>query len=282
MMGGALVGAANAAQKAGLVRALFHPSAKALGDYWGKRTQEYVEGLDERRAKNVATHDAKVKADGTVKMPPNGPTERQFNALMQWTEKAQAVDPDAEPELAAMWQSLLSEIYSNDPQADELQGILKDMTRGDAKALLMMTPCRNRDLRAPYAERFKRWGLIENRIDSRRISQVAAAAIFAVTVALVGVQSPYLFPTFKYASAQEATPAIAILFGGFMVAAIALVVILDVGAVKLSPLGRRLWENGNKYLAMATPVPVATDIPPPMPEPLEPAAGRGTRGQTKQ
>jgi hypothetical protein len=281
MLEGPLVGAANAAQKAGLVKALLLPSAKALGDYMGNRTQEWVEGLGARRAKNVAAHSAKVKAAGKVDAPVNGPTERQFNALMQWTEQAQAVDPDLEPELAAFWQSLLADIYANDPLADELQVILKEMTRGDAQALLSMHPNRNRDLRPPYVERFKRWGLTEARIDSRKISQMVAVAILGVTVAIVGVQTPFLFPTFEYKDAQEVTPAIAILFGGFSAALIASIFLLEFGKSRLSPLGRRLWESGNKYFKMASPVPVVTETRPVAPEPPEPAPRRAPSRRKK-
>ncbi|MDR7145170.1 hypothetical protein [Rhizobium sp. BE258] len=138
MLEGAALSAGKTLEKAGVFKALLQPSAKALGDYWGKRTQQWVEGLNERRAKNVSQHMTKVKAVAKLSPPDVAPTERQFTSLLEWTSEAQTIDPEAEPELSALWQALLADILRNDPYADEMRVVLQEMTRADAQAFLTM------------------------------------------------------------------------------------------------------------------------------------------------
>lgn len=256
--------AASAAQKAGLIKALLHPSAKALGDYMGKRTQEWVDGLDARRARIVSTHYEKVKIIDHITPPKNGPTERQFNALVAWTEQAQSVDPEEEPELAALWQSLLSEIYNNNPYADEILVVLKNMTRGDARTFLRLSEEGRHHIPPPYLERFKQWGLVETGMSSRQLSYTAACLVLALMIALIGQSLPanqILSPEFV-----AVIPTMGILAGGMIAVMVSYMVIRDFSRARLTPLGYRLIRSGTKYFSAQTPKVVATATEP-APEP---------------
>lgn len=246
---GPVTAVANAAQKAGLIKDLLGPSAKVLGNHWGKRTQEYVDGLEARRQKNVTEHYERVKKVGKVEPPRNGPTERQFTAILEWTHQAQTVDPEEEPELAAMWQSLLSDIYKNDPYSEEIQAVLKNMTRGDARTFLNLHPWHSRPIPSPYFERFKQWGLVETRLRSNQIAQMSAMGILAIMIALIGQSAPGIMP---FADAFAALmPVVSIMFGGFIAAALVVMAVRDLNRVRMTPLGEHLFTSGRRYLQQA-------------------------------
>lgn len=244
---GPVTAVANAAQKSGLVKDLLSPSAKALGNYWGKRTQEYVDGLEARRQKNVAEHYERVKKVSNPKPPENGPTERQFAAIVNWTESAQSVDPEQEPELAAMWQSLLSDIYKNDPYSDEVQSVLKNMTRGDAHTFLRLDRWSSTTVPSPYLERFKQWGLVDNRIKSDQILKMSVMTIAALMIALIGQSAPSLFPSGSDPF-LALMPIISIFFGGSIAAAMVIRTIQNLNRVRMTPLGEHLYVSGTRFL----------------------------------
>ncbi|WP_413711755.1 hypothetical protein [Rhizobium sp. Rhizsp82] len=279
MLEGAALSAGKALEKAGVWKALLLPASKVLGDFMGKRTQEWVDGLDERRAKNVEAHYAKMKTIEHIDPPKNGPTERQFTALVEWTAEAQTVDPEAEPELAALWQSLLGDIYRNDPYADELASILKNMTRADArmflngryhrKPFILFREMDRNDIGPPYIERFKQWGLISRRMAVERITLILAVSFVGGTSGLLASRAPYfkalLFPSSESASGLwtwSLAVTIASLLAIFMST-----FIMDIARMELTPLGRRLYYSGRRYLDAPTP-PIAQPEPP---EPAKPA-----------
>jgi len=276
MLEGAALSAGKALEKAGVVKALLHPSAKALGDYWGKRTQQWVEGLDERRAKNVNQHMAKVKAVEKLSPPETTPTERQFASLIEWTSEAQTIDPEAEPELSALWQALLADILRNDPSADEMRIVLQQMTRADAQALLTMeiyqrpfspfhfafNPNRSGPGQ-PYLDRFKRWGLLTNTLTLRRVAARSIILIMAMIVAVAGSQMPDMLMLIGFGQEARMLPAASTVFAGSMVAVIAFSLVGELGRFGYTRLGWRLRESGERYLREKIPAakPAETETP---------------------
>jgi hypothetical protein len=256
--------AANAAQKAGLIKDLFSPTAKVLGAHWGKRTQEWLNGEPDRHAKNVSGHIDKVRAIENIEPSKNDPTERQFVALAQWTEKAQTVDPELEPELAALWQSLLADIFKNDPEADELQNILKEMNRADAREFLLMAETSGRGVRPPYLERFKRWGLVENSLQKQSIQRFIILGGGTGMLALLGTQLPNLIKDYSESQSTAQFASMSLVMAGVILLCLILFALREITQVSLTPLGLRLLKSGERYFRAK--MPEAANVVPVEPE----------------
>ena len=66
---------------------------------------------------------------------PREPTEKQFILVSEWIERAQEVDPD-NPEISALWQSLLGAIYRKGTDAKEWLEVIKQLNESEARLLL--------------------------------------------------------------------------------------------------------------------------------------------------
>lgn len=128
---GALVAVANSKP----VTALLGPAFGALGDYWGERMQETVEGWRKKRAANLQEHVERVLE---VEGPPSHavPTEEQARLAASWEQVAQTIDPQTDAHLSGLWEGLLGRIYAKDADAAALQEALGQLGPSEAKVLL--------------------------------------------------------------------------------------------------------------------------------------------------
>jgi hypothetical protein len=213
-----------------------------------------VDSLEERRAKNVRDHIERVK--GTEKIPEEerDRSEHEMLLLLQWVDEAQKVNPEAEADLAALWQGILADIYRNEGDSDELMAALKLMKRSDALALLQMPRRRwiEQDvIGRSRATHFQTLGLMEpfgwRDARQREFMNYPMLAFMAVICAfsaimLLSALPPYAAPV----------PASVLAGAGLMLGAMALLlgalkVISHIGNYRLTRLGQRLRNNGLKY-----------------------------------
>ncbi|WP_156913562.1 hypothetical protein [Mesorhizobium sp. WSM3224] len=247
---GALVNVANSKP----FTALLGPAFGVLGDYWGERMKQWV---DAKRAKNVAEHVEKVKTIEHIATEIIEPTERQAAAMLDWAEEAQKIDPEREDDLAALWQGILGRIY-NDEDTEELVATLKQMNRGDAKALLEMSTewFPGETLDPIRSARFQRLGLLvlfDWRPEVR--DRLPSSILFVVAAVMAGfVIPPFLTVQIGEGGASGMSRLIAALSVPLAVtlalaSAMAFFgpIMRRISNVRLSRLGQQLLESGSRY-----------------------------------
>jgi hypothetical protein len=129
-----ITGAAAAVAKSGPVRDLFSPAAKVFGKYWGHRASEITARWHQQQEENLRDHQRRVEE--VIGPPKQRPvSKKQIDEINEWTERAEDVPLD-DKESAALWQSLLAEIYSKSQDVQERLTMIKQLTPSDAKLLL--------------------------------------------------------------------------------------------------------------------------------------------------
>lgn len=250
-IGGAIVSAANSKP----VSALLGPSAKALGDYWGVITQECIEAWKAKRLANRRTHIARVvEVEGRPKAKP---TEEQAKFSFEWGENAETADPKLEPELSALWQGLLGDIYKQKPDVEELIEALKKFSNIEARLLLEISdgwfrPVGNSQL----YERLKSAGVVRDYspvvdgLQRNGFLYVAFPIVFLSSLLLlIGIVQP------QFGGLASGT--VSRLFNGSTISGMGILVIgtvflsffTRIGMMRLTQRGMRLKESGMRYRA---------------------------------
>lgn len=238
--------------------ALFGPAFGKLGDYWGERMEHWVET---KRAKNIDAHIKKVNSVENAGGELKEPTERQAEAMLEWAGEAQKVDPEREDDLAALWQGILGRIY-RDEDTEYLVSILKQMNRGDAKALLEMPKgwFRREDLDPVRVEKFQRLGVLASFNWRQAIPSTLPLALMVV---LISVTIAYAFPALLTVREGEAGPTSAEKLLAAMSVPLAFIpifvlatvffgpIVRRLSSVRLSQLGLQLRDSGSRFYKAA-------------------------------
>jgi hypothetical protein len=117
-------------------KALLLPATKVWGEYFGWLSTEVTEGWKKQREERLKMHAEKVRKKEGIENP-RDPTEKQVILVNEWIERAQEVDPN-DPEIAALWQSLLGAIYRKETTVKEQFEVIKQLNESDARLLLRM------------------------------------------------------------------------------------------------------------------------------------------------
>jgi len=250
----AITTAVGAAAESSVGKSLLGPAATALGKYFGRRTEAWIEQREQRQKQNVAGHLEHIKTIEHIAVP-NEPTERQADKLDEWAEFAQNIDPEKDTELAALWQALLSEIIRDDPDADDLIGTLRQLNAADAQALLDMSQgwMPEAVVDELRVTKLVNLGLLER----YRLSRDRRLSWLFIAAAFLGLAIPILWISTTVGSGESNglpfTTRQLVLWGLFTVlgAGIYLVasMFLKYASVRLTRLGRKLQEEGLTYRA---------------------------------
>ena len=131
-----IIGAASAAANSAPGKALLAPAANALGNYWGERMEEITQKWREQRRRNIEDYQKRVL--DVEKGAINLNNEKQFGLISEWAETAQTVDEQDDPELSALWSSVLGNIVKGRAVSKELLDIVKNLDGSDARVLFAM------------------------------------------------------------------------------------------------------------------------------------------------
>lgn len=233
--------AAKELKQAGVFKNLFGPPSKVIGENWAKNLESHYA---RKRETNTQQHYERVKQVAKISPPVGGPTERQAEAVLDWVEDAQKVDPENEPELAAFWQSLLADIYNNDPITDDIRPILKTMSRGDARVLLGLQPhSRQMHVESPYLERFSGWGIISKARSQAVLWRSSMLGVASLTIGLLSQSLPLNLGNYT----DGLLPAMGLLIGGTGIFASITLAINIINSYQLTRLGERIVLDARKY-----------------------------------
>lgn len=235
--------------------ALLGPAFSAFGRYWGERAEEMVERWNEKRQRNMADHVQRV-ADAGVP-PPEKPTENQFKQQAEWAAGASEVDPEEEPELAALWQSVLERINRSDRDSEKLLNVLREIEPEDAEYLLRRAgrhTWRANDEDQIVFDRLIAAGLLEKvRFLYYRPHGIVVylLSIACITMLWLFISLSFDLPPFTgFPVSRELLASTFLLLAGFSVTAAGAVAAYW-GTARLSRLGRQLVESGQRYLRVA-------------------------------
>ncbi|WP_193189042.1 hypothetical protein [Nisaea sediminum] len=118
------------------IKALFGPAAKAYGDHWGERVQQWV---NSKKSENAKRHAEAVLGDTSAE---DIPDKVQLD-LLSWYEKAGNVDPEKREESAAIRAALKATLAGDDDDA----ALLISLSKAEILCLLGYNP----DSRTQYA-----------------------------------------------------------------------------------------------------------------------------------
>lgn len=263
---GAVAAAANS--KPGT--ALLTPSATALGAYLGERTEEWIARRKAKRAKNLRVHRDRVLKIDPPDLDQDGPTERQFEQAENWAAEAEAVDPERDAELSALWEGLLSSIYRDEDDIAEMMAAVRAMDRRDATVLLKLehywTKPHDRSESSSLA-RLEKTGVVERYsalevASSVRLQSLVVALVFVAAfgfllpgiVGRVGLESAAFFEeqvrqmqSLLWAMALGCAAVLAFAYTRFW------------GSFRLSPLGERLQRSALRFLGSGLDRPPSSD-----------------------
>lgn len=119
-----------------LLVTLLKPSAEVFAAHFASRSKEIVDSWAKKRRSNLEHHVRTVEQEGVIF--PELPSEVQAILTNQWAEEAQQVDPEEDPELAALWEAILSQIAAAPSKARQLIRIVKQLDPDDASLLLSL------------------------------------------------------------------------------------------------------------------------------------------------
>jgi hypothetical protein len=117
------------------IEALLTPAFTVYGEHLRERAVEMVTAWNEKRRSNIREHRRRVEHVAGYSFP-EYPTVAQAQLAFEWAENAQNIDPNIEPELAALWESLLLKISQNSPEARRLMLALERLEPEDTVILL--------------------------------------------------------------------------------------------------------------------------------------------------
>jgi hypothetical protein len=236
-------------------KTLLTPAAKAFGDYLGWRAKEITDRWKKQREKNLETHADKVRErEGTPVL--REPTEKQVILVSEWIERAQEVDPD-DPEIAALWQSLLGAIYRKETNAKEWLEVIKQLNESDARLLLCIPqdfePRNSRE--HGQATKLESLGLLEGFHLSRVVRWVIPnllVLVIAIVVIVVFSSMPeqlverYFGGTWLLA--KPIVIGITILFSALNVIGLARNYLRHINQYSITDLGRDIRRSARRYL----------------------------------
>jgi hypothetical protein len=243
-----LAGAAVAVANSKPFTSLFGPSAKALGEYWGEITEAKVEGWRRKRVENTAAHVERVMAlDGEHSAPY---TEERARLQDEWRESAEKIDPEHEPEIAALWEGLLSSIMRGDAYAGDMLAALQALRASDAWLLMRLsqlsTPTYSQE--AAYTRLYSAGLIGKFKVSTYPYNIFFSVAIFAAFTGVIAasVQKVFEIDIFKYTGKHVGILAIAafLLVGMGMFSTM----IYSLTKYRLTRLGQRLKNNGQRYM----------------------------------
>ncbi|RWN30131.1 MAG: hypothetical protein EOR97_17315 [Mesorhizobium sp.] len=245
-----LAGAVVSAVNSGIGKSLFGPTAKAVGDYWGERTNETLDRWRAERSKNATSHVAAV-------MAVEGPSTRSFSesrAQLQeeWLEGAEKIDPVDEPELASLWRASLAAIMKGDPYAEEMVKALRDLSPLDALNLLRFQNHSRADERNPTAYyRLEQRALIVRQMFFGRLFVRMGTMALAICIGMV-VAAIWFQAEIATALPNVSQKTLSLTLMGLAVA-LALATFQMVGNYRFTPLGAKLRAQGDKYFKAVEP-----------------------------
>jgi hypothetical protein len=250
-----MIGSAVAVGNSKPFSALLGPAFGHLGDFLGKRTKEWVDGVEARRAKNTHFHVNKVKTIEHIPEEVQVATERQAVALIEWAEEAQKVDPEKEDDLSALWQGILGGIFRNEPDSEEMIAVLKQMKRSEARALLELQSTawfHREEIDPARVVHFEQLGLLTRyawyEVHRQDLKFLLTAASIFLSFAFLLPALAIINPIWR----TDAKTSEAIAFFGYLASGTMLIfgvmrIAQIFGKLKLTHLGRRLRESGLKY-----------------------------------
>ncbi|WP_125461709.1 MULTISPECIES: hypothetical protein [Rhodomicrobium] len=261
-IGNAVAKAANS----GPVKALLTPAAKAFGDYLGWRINDITEGWKKQREKNLEAHAAKVQEkDGAPVL--REPTEKQLILISEWIERAQEVDPD-DPEIAALWQSLLGAIYKKQASANEWLDIIKQLNEADARFLMRISRAfeAENSREKVQANKLASLGLLQGFDLSRAGQRLSGEAlVYVASVLFVIVFSVNAPSRLLIGSGLEAEAFKALIMGsGVTLAVVGLALMVrsflrELNRYSVTDLGRDIQQSALRYLDKKAGLEIAID-----------------------
>lgn len=191
-----LAGAAKAVIDSKPVGALLNPAAKIFGEYLGERANELTEKWRSKRRTNLAKQiDLADQIDGPAGKE-ESPSEEQAEFAFDWAESAQRVNFVDDPDLAALWASLLTGIRNNDRNTKQALAALKLLNPEDAEVLLNCgLQFRGVRYPQPTLNRLVSAGVIEKK-DWRRVVLILLTVFSALVTSitwLAVVKPPQVF-----------------------------------------------------------------------------------------
>ena len=123
--------AINNASSKGVLSDLLGPTARALGDYFGERTEAFVR---RKRDENLRKHIAEVHDATSARI--DDITPRIATDLSDWAKGAQDVDDDDEK--AALWRGILEGIIEGNERGDRLIEIAKSLSYDELEVLMSL------------------------------------------------------------------------------------------------------------------------------------------------
>ncbi|ARP65496.1 hypothetical protein A9K65_020570 [Mesorhizobium sp. WSM1497] len=240
--------------------ALLTPAATSLGNYWGEQTDEWVARRKAKKTRNLIHHRDRVLRLDPPDLDSDGPTERQFEYAEEWAEGAEKIEPERDKELSALWEGLLSEIYRDGDDIQEMMQALKAMERRDAILLLntgsgWAIPRHQAEQHG--LERLARIGVVERYSALRRAGQtrVQSLAILGIFAVAIGFLLPNLlgFLPMSETGKAELLRYQTILFSCVAVctAVLAFTYTRFWGSFRLTTLGDRLKMSAQRFLNKA-------------------------------
>jgi hypothetical protein len=113
--------------------ALFLPSAKALGDYWGELTAERIDKWKKsKEAKNLSDHSKAVAEELGEEVMSNAYDDP---LIIEWAEQAAKFD-ESEADLAAAWRGVLTSIATKAANRRAILELAKSLTPSETISLL--------------------------------------------------------------------------------------------------------------------------------------------------
>lgn len=241
--------AAKEIAKSGVFNDLFGPAAKVYGTYLQERAIEQVEGW---KKKNIENHKQQVEdIVGPPKKRP--PSERQFLLVMDWIEGAEDVSAE-EPEIAALWQSLLADIYSNDFEAKEKIAAIKGLDGKDAKFILTVSLDEiSSDDGSANLDKLVALGILAkySPLSGRNRSRI----IFLATTTVLAILMSFAFPSLvgfvlrdsRTTESMELVKALFPLFMLMCVFVVAMPYINRLGTYEFTKLGRSIRSSAVRF-----------------------------------
>ncbi len=241
------------ASNTGPGKALLLPGAKALGDYFGWRINEMTERWRKQHEENLKAHAEKVReTDGDALQ--REPTEKQLNLINEWVERAQEVDPE-DPEIAALWQSVLGAIYRKNVSAKEWLDVIKQLNENDARLLLRVQrhfEPQNARERA-QAAKLEGLGILEG-FEAARFVRYRLPLIFMlifVPIAVIGYSALPLEELFVGRGALVLRPMLVIgtvMMATMMVMIMGLSYLQQMGRYTMTEMGLAIQHSALRYL----------------------------------
>jgi hypothetical protein len=130
-----IAGAIEAAANSKPVSALLTPAAEVFGQHFRQLAVEWVDRRNAKRRIRLRQHFAVVESVKALPAPENL-SDEQMEFAFNWADSAQDIDPDIDPDTAAIWRALLASIFSGSSQTKAIRNAISRLESQDAAFLL--------------------------------------------------------------------------------------------------------------------------------------------------